>query len=684
MDQETARAGRTGRGRALCAGLLQAAALYLVYLAISMADVWGYMASVVQAAVYGLLFLLMMICIMRGLLGQSFWPFKVSLRAAGLSAILLVVAGLLAGPQTERLLENAVKPRAIFSYPAAEITVTVTPPSYSGRAEFTEVMSLVEDQFTKKNSEKYGDLKAILQGSEIRVRIKNISYGPTLIAGQESIEFFSGDEGDFVAQFILKDEINWQIKQGSRRIGAWPIVILEDETPDIERADYRQMMTDDGLFGLSLDLHDDYGLDKVFVAVAESDAESDAKSDAKSDDRENHIYDRTTLGITGLKDYKGEVYLNLADSDLAGRPVDLIVEVVDQAGQSRKKVISGISLPERIFTNAHARQISEIRTKILHHPDQRKKMARQLMALGLVPDDGQTPPIYYMALRTAYWRLNNPVDEADLADTRYILWQLAVTLEDGDAGQFHGKILADLEALKLAILQREAAPEIKKQLQDIDKAIVLFQRDQVLSSRINPAVKSHEDSYDIIELRRIYGKILAHNHYKKFDQAIDLISYLEHGFIYRDRDMLSSRRFERFQLVSKARDTVRMLEETQKQVLSYIYKQSVKMEIANADVSSLQAMRDQEMPSAQEIKDWIAIQQKLAEGVKELGSRLLTSGIDASQLTVTAGDLMGDVARSMEAGNLTETAQYQTEILMLLNSLKKLLDQEMRFSPENF
>ncbi len=674
LTKATETTAATHKTHSLYSGLLQAAALYLGYLALSLTDLWGYLPPMVQAVTYGLLFLLMIACIMSGFLGGSFlgggfpgkraWPLKASLRAAILSLLLFSIAGIMAGPDSGRLLEIAVKPRAVFSYPTPEITLTVTPPAYSGRQEYVEVLDV--------NAEQSGEIKAIPEGSSFKVRLNNISHAPRLIAGHQSVMFLAGEMGDFVAEITLKDETGWQIKEGSRRIGAWPINILEDEAPIIDRADFRQLMTDDGLFGLSLHLRDDYGLDRVTVGVVPPGVADDP-------------YDRTTLAISELKEYSGELYVNLAASDFAGDQVDLVLEVIDQAGQSRKKVISGISLPQKKFANPHARKIIGIRGEILKQPDIRKKLARQIMALGLVQGDGQISPVYYMALRSAYWRLTNPVDVDDISSARDILWDLALTMEEG--GQSISEILEALASLKLSLLKRVELATVKQQLQELDRRVVLFRRQEM--SAVSPyplrdslRQKDKAENYNIKALRRIYSKIIAHSHYREFDQALDMVSYLEHGFIYPDRNIFSDRSYAHFQVIARARDKVDILEKTQRQVMSYVYRNSVEMEVAIVDLPEMAARSGLKLPSNKDIQNWIAIQKKLGETVNELGRSLLISGIDASRITVATSDLMADVVNSMEAGNLAATAQYQAEILNQLRQLKRLLDRKIKYNPE--
>ncbi len=632
---------------ALYAGLLQAVALYLVYLSISLTDIWGYMPPPLQLVVYGILAIGMMMVILHGLLMKSPWGLRVSLKAAFLSVVLLSIAGILAGTDSTRLLELAVKPRMIFTYPVPEIMLTVSPPAHMEGTEVTTRMSLSEG------------LKPMAEGSQISIDVKNISFAPTLIVGQRQVGFSAAEGGGFVAQFTLKEEIVWQIKEGRRVIGHWPITIVADDAPVIERLDYRKILTDDGLFALSLHLYDDYGLHEVAVGVVPPNGDAD------------DVQDRTLLEISGLKEFSGEIYVNLAVSELAGNKADLIVEVTDQAGQKQRKTLAGITLPAREFSNPLSRDITDIRQRIVSEPQNRKKLARRLMSKGLVPDYGRTPVIYYVVLRSAYWRLIRSEDEGDIKNVTDILWDLANQMEDGSRGEFSRDILARLAVLKLTLYKGQDMDRIRKELQEIDEVIILFLRAQTGLQDL--------EKFDVKELRRIYGKILTFSHYKKFDQAIDLISYLEQGFIYQDKYILSEDGFRRFQIVARARNAVGILKKTQRQIMSYVYKSSVELELVSLDLKTVGKLKT---AVNGDIHKWIALQQKLGTSLEDLAQSLTKLRANTDQVTGAITDLMRDVTHSMEAGDMEAAAQYQSEILTLFKRLENILDEEMKYSSE--
>ncbi|MBL4802417.1 MAG: DUF4175 family protein [Emcibacter sp.] len=655
---------------ALYSGLFQAVALYLVYLALSLTDLWGRVPAVIQAVSYGFLALSMMFCIMKGLMAAPMLSGKTTIKTVILSLLLVTMAAILAGPDSKRLLEIAVKPRAIFSYPTPEIIMTVTPPKYSGQRTFTERLNLQTD--LPEQDENSPILNLVPEGSEIIIQIKNLAYAPTLIAGDQRINFLSTIDGGFAAKFILQDESRWQIQTGTRQIGSWPILILEDDAPVFHRADFQRIMTQDGLFSLSLDLSDDYELDQVTVGLVPSGA------------RRDMIYDQTRLAISGLKTYSDVLYINLANSDFAGQDVDLILEAIDQTGQKTTKVITGISLPAREFSNPISRQLIQIRDGVRTQPKNRKKLVRELMALGLTPDKGQIPPIYYIALRAAYWRLNNPSTDTDITSARDILWDLANELEDGPHQQFNSEILTLLASLKLALYQQQPFPEIKKQLQKIDHTIVLFQR----RTRTAPVYKNYRDDedYNVKELRKLYSEILSQVSYQEdktgCDLACDLVSFLEHGVIYRDRGILSGPGYARFQTIRKAQDQVKELEKTQRRVMSFVYKNSVPLELVSLTLKNTPVKQSHKnTQNRKNIQNWVEIQQKLAVTVDQLGQMLLKNGIDTSTLTGATRDLIQDAASSMKAGDMAAASGYQSQVMTLLKNLKHTLKRENRYNP---
>ncbi|WP_339862812.1 DUF4175 family protein [Paremcibacter congregatus] len=629
-------------------GLLQAGTLYCLYLALSLADPWGYLPPTGHMVFYVTLFLLMMGCIFFGLLGRTTGRLKVSAKWALLAVMITGISALLAGPDRTRLLELAVKPRAVFDYPVPEITVTVTPPLYSGRAAFTEQLPV--------NAEASSGLTPVPEGSNILVQVRNSPYAPTLIAGRHKLDFLTLQDGaGFAAGFTVKNEITWQIREGSRLVGAWPIVILEDEAPVVARADFRKLATEDGLFGVSLDLSDDYGLTQLSVGVV------------RTGEAPSGMQDVVALPVKDMKEFSGDFYLNMAASELAGHRVDLIVAATDAAGQQQVQAIPDIILPEKTFVVPAARQIMDVRKGIKADPDSRNTLARRLMALGLAPDDGMTSPVYYLALRSAYRRLMDPDDVVETDSALDILWDLANKLEDGAVGRLKNNELALLARLKLALYQHRDMADVRGLLQEIDKNVVLFLRGQ--------SSLDHYTSIDVPALRKLYGKILTHAHYKKFDKAIDLVAYLEHGFIYPDKGILAGQGYERFQIIRKALITVHDLEKSQRQIMSAAFKRALTPQMtAGAPQADKETLQDQRMQS------WVMRQRSLGILVGDLGRELVKSGVDASALTVAASDLIRDVVSSMEAGDMEEATQYQSQIMTLLQSLKKKLDQEMQLA----
>lgn len=616
----------------------------------------------VQLGVYGLLFLSMMTLITRGLMTAAEKQSSATLRRVILSSLIFSIAALAVGPDAGRLLSIAVKPRAIFSTPAPIITVKVTPPDYSGREMFTGKLTSTNDAAT--------NLPPIAEGSQIKLHIENTRYAPTLVAGPQKIAFLSAEDGGFTAHFTLKDETIWQIKEGSREIARWPIVIIEDDPPVIITAEIRELTEAGGLLGLSINISDDYGIKDLQLGLIPP----------MINDPSNiqEIHDQTILAVANIKDFSGELFIDLTSSVFAGQRVDLVLLAQDQAGQESRHVIPSILLPRKPFSDPLARRIIEIRDGIKQQPDRREKYARQLMALGLVPNRGETNSTFYMAVRSAYWRLINPKTAEDIQSALDIMWDLAQSLEDGDGGPFTNKILGHLSALKLALNQQQNSDDIRDRIEEMDREVIIFLRTEHSTYSAHPP--------DVKALRRIYNQVLKLAHLHEFDKAINLVTYLEHGFIYRDRDMLSGLGYGHFQKIKKARDQVSELEASQREIMAITYRGSITLELAsNTDkgISELSQQKNIAKNITKNISGWIMSQKKLGLDIMTLGRNLLKDGIDISGLTVTASDITSDIAHNMEAGDMEAAARDQAQILILLKTVKNKLGQQMRLKSVN-
>ncbi|MCF8474668.1 MAG: DUF4175 domain-containing protein [Emcibacter sp.] len=644
------------RGSVFFIGFLQALMLVCGYLMISLLDIWGYFPAIVQAIIYVFLGIFVILFIARGFKSGSNSSIKNILKMTFLCLTIMTILILLVGSDSKRLIEIALKPRAIFSYPIPEIIMTAIPPNYSGKLEFTEYLDPNSDQATT--------VRTIPEGSKISVRVSNIGYRPTLIAGHQRIDFKSDEKVGFIAEFTVNDELSFQIKEGSRIVGQWPMAVLEDDTPNIERADYELIQTDEGFFGLSLSLSDDYGLKEVTVSLSPVGKGADIISDQKK------------LAISDLKEFSDDVYVNMASSDLAGLRGDVMLDVMDYAGQKRRTIIPNISLPERYFSNPLARKIIHIRKSLIDPSEHIDSLARELMALGLTESSDLMPITYYVALRSAYWRLTKPKDDNDFKSARDILWNLANDLEGDIRVQFKTEILTQLSLLKTILHQEKAVPEIKEQLLALDKKIVLLIRakEQSFKDRLDPT------QLNIKALRRIYEKILAHSYYGKYDLALDLVTFIEQGFVYNNTILLSEQGYEYFVKINQARTTLNIIKTEQRKIISFMFKNSTKLELASGDIKDNIMMDKSTLVQNKSLKNWIGMQEKLGEDIHDLGRTLLLSGIDVAAFTIAAHDLIQDAIYNMQNGDMQSAMGDQNEILTIFQGIDNQLREKMKYN----
>ena len=126
------------------------------------------------------------------------------------------------------------------------------------------------------------------------------------------------------------------------------------------------------------------------------------------------------------------------------------------------------------------------------------------------------------------------------------------------------------------------------------------------------------------------------------------------------------------------------LKKIQRQVMAFVYKNSAKLELADLNITNMGTTTSLKISFNGDVLKWIDIQKKLGVSVNDLGRTLVKSGINTAEITVAADELVRDVVQSMEAGDMEAAAQYQSEILTLLNRLKNILYQEIAYNPRKF
>ena len=134
----------------------------------------------------------------------------------------------------------------------------------------------------------------------------------------------------------------------------------------------------------------------------------------------------------------------------------------DEAEQEGRSEPVELTLPARQFSNPLARAVVEQRAKLAMDANAAPVVGDALDALTLAPEDTYDKVGDYLALRSAYFRLQNARNDDDLRDVVDYLWSVALGIEDGDLSLAAQALRDAQEALRQALENGASDEEIAR------------------------------------------------------------------------------------------------------------------------------------------------------------------------------------------------------------------------------
>ncbi len=360
-------------------------------------------------------------------------------------AIALISVGFLNwGQWDKRLIE-------VVSAPARAQTVAgfdawITPPAYTGRPPI-----LLTGPAAQARLEKTKEL-LVPQGSLLVVRL-NGARQPVLemtdptrqrnsAAAPLSIEIpASADTAVHEARTKLDRPVHISLLENGNELAEWRIAVIPDAAPTAEISG-KLAITPTGGFAVPWKAGDDYGIAglEARFSLADEGAQT-ALSGALNYDPPQSVINMQKLNPRVAD---GRAFMDFTSHPWAGMMVDLHLEVSDQAQQTGKSDPVRFKLPERDFRKLLARVVVEQRRALVLRPDESQRIVRTLSALMAWPDELFERSGHYLGMRMVTSKLYDAKSNDDIKKVVELLWELAVSIEDGDLTG----VLKELEALR--------------------------------------------------------------------------------------------------------------------------------------------------------------------------------------------------------------------------------------------
>ncbi|HEY1838015.1 MAG TPA: TIGR02302 family protein [Rhizomicrobium sp.] len=361
--------------------------------------------------------------------------------------LLLLIAGVfVAGHDWSRRLIAAFSLNGSEGGAVATMDAWVNPPAYTGEAPL----------YLDRNMNR---VIAVPTGSELVLRVHSANSKPAIAldpAPQGKRPDFKGKDSEFGASYRIVSNGTVSVRADSGMLGNWQFKAIPDNPPIIAFANPPSKTASDAL-KISFTAGDDYGVVSARAIIRP----------LRAVGKQTSLSIDLPLAAASAKTVTQSVYRDLRDNPFAGLDVEITLEAKDGAGQIGRSKPVRFHLPAQFFTNPLARALVEQRQNLsLGDPQARGRASRALEALTLAPElfyQNQLP--LYLNMRTIYWDLRGARTKADIARIQDELWQLALALEQGEAGKIADQLRQIQQLLSQALAQGAPQDVIDQLLQ---------------------------------------------------------------------------------------------------------------------------------------------------------------------------------------------------------------------------
>jgi uncharacterized protein (TIGR02302 family) len=182
----------------------------------------------------------------------------------------------------------------------------------------------------------------------------------------------------------------------------------------------------------------------------------------------------------------GETIRDLTSHPWAGSEVDLSLLARDQAGQEGISPHYRITLPQRRFSKPLARAVVEQRRNLALDAQNHPTVITSFDALMLAPDVFEVQARTYLGMDFAYRQLIKANTDEELKGLLPLLWDLALSIEDGDLSMAERKLREAQEALRKALEEGASDEEIARLTQELRQALSEYMQALAEQMQRNP------------------------------------------------------------------------------------------------------------------------------------------------------------------------------------------------------
>ncbi len=395
--------------------------------------------------------------------------------------MLLLVALVVAGPNTGKRLLTAFNPAPSQAAATLRLDAWLTPPIYTGVAPI-----VLED-----GTESLGTDQQSFRALEVPVR-SGLTVRTHLPKG-ETVSLVLGDDTDSGARAVAPKSTSDGLtefdvkltKPGTAKVevnntvlASWRFKLIDDAPPTI-RLTGNPTVTPRGSLRLTFTASDDYGVASARAEFALANPAGQPADDPVKG-APKPLFSPPVMNLPldqpNATEVSGRATQDLTAHPWAGMKVKMTLVAKDQAGQEGKSQTYRFILPERNFTKPLAKAVVEQRKKLVADPEDTEPVAQAINALTIGGPKFIKDDRVYLGLRSVYWRLEDNTSRAAVKSVVDQLWDVALRIEEGDLPDAERALKTAQQRLQKALQNGASPQEIQKLVNELKNAVNKYLR----------------------------------------------------------------------------------------------------------------------------------------------------------------------------------------------------------------
>lgn len=380
----------------------------------------------------------------------------------------------------------------------------------------------------------------------------------------------------------------------------------------------------------------------------------------------------------------GETIRDLTSHPWAGSAVELTLVARDEADQEGRSTPHRFTLPQRLFRKPLARAVVEQRRDLALDANNQTHALIAFDALLIAPDVFNIDTRTYLGLDFAFRELVKAKTDDELKDLLPLLWDLALTIEDGDLSVAERNLRDAQEALRQALEKGASDEEIAKLTQQLRDALNEYMQALAEQMRRNPQVmppfNSNQQTLSQQDLNEMLNRIEELARTGARDAARELLAQmqqmLENLQTGRPQMMPGNMTSEMMQMLNQLGQMI----QKQQQLMDQTHQFNRNQQQQQTERQGQQGQQSEQMTEKQ-LRQFLQQLQEgqgdLAQQLQEFLDQLNQSGMGQSQELDEAGDAMGQAQQSLGQGEGEQAVGQQGNALDALRRGAQGLTEQM-------